>query len=75
MLRTDDKRLLLVCRFCYNRKDIDAGRSGIYETTNSTLTTPGLCHISNRCALATATALQARHSGILIQDLHGFFRG
>jgi hypothetical protein len=38
MLCTDDKRLFFVCRFCHNRKYIDAGRGGVYETTNSTST-------------------------------------
>ncbi|KAF1936899.1 hypothetical protein EJ02DRAFT_427085 [Clathrospora elynae] len=38
MLHANKKRFYFVCRHCHEHKYIDAGRGGVYETTNSTST-------------------------------------
>jgi hypothetical protein len=37
-LRNNPSRILFVCRYCHQRKVIDAGGGGLYETTTSTST-------------------------------------
>lgn len=37
-LRNDPSRIFFVCRYCHQRKVIDAGGGGLYETTTSTST-------------------------------------